>query len=62
MSDKPIIQFELAQVIASLLISPPDNDSKILFIRTFYITISREWPGINYLRFVLTIIFLILIS
>jgi len=47
MSDKPLIQEELANNIASMIGVFSSNDSALLFIKTFLLTMSREWFGID---------------
>eukprot|EP01098_Paradermamoeba_levis_P002940 TRINITY_DN1391_c0_g1_i1.p1 TRINITY_DN1391_c0_g1~~TRINITY_DN1391_c0_g1_i1.p1 ORF type:complete len:106 (-),score=19.84 TRINITY_DN1391_c0_g1_i1:227-544(-) len=41
MSDKPAIQFELADNLASLVHRFPKNN--LLYLKTFYLTLKREW-------------------
>lgn len=49
MSDKPLIQQDLARNLARLPLSLSDEKS-ILYIRAFYDTMIREWAGIDKLR------------
>lgn len=53
MSDKPAVQQELALRIASLLQYFSSPSSAFQFLRCFYITMNREWNGIDNLRFVM---------
>lgn len=50
MSDKPAVQQELALRIASLLQYFSSPSSAFQFLRCFYITMNREWNGIDNLR------------
>lgn len=51
MSDKPIVQHELAKTLAALLHTPPSAGASLLFIQAFLKTIVREWPGIDRYRY-----------
>ncbi|XP_068686639.1 ribosomal RNA processing protein 1 homolog B-like [Montipora foliosa] len=50
MSDKPLIQEELALNISQLILSFRNENSAVLFIRAFFRTMQREWHGIDQLR------------
>jgi hypothetical protein len=52
MSDKPLIQHELAKRLAMLLHAPPTPKAQLLFIQAFLKTILREWAGIDKFRYV----------
>jgi len=49
MSDKPQVQFELAQRISGLLL-PLQDDRTVQFMKAFFVTMNREWGGIDRLR------------
>jgi len=46
-SDKLLVQQELAGTLADLISCFETNSSAILFIKCFYLTIVREWEGID---------------
>ncbi|CAI7862387.1 unnamed protein product, partial [Closterium sp. NIES-54] len=48
-SDKPLVQANLAERMSGILISL-DPDLALLFLRTFWKTMRREWGGIDYHR------------
>eukprot|EP00038_Savillea_parva_P026143 m.51743 g.51743 ORF g.51743 m.51743 type:complete len:571 (+) comp7330_c0_seq1:477-2189(+) len=50
MSDKPLVQEHLAKTIGELVLCFRDDADAILFIDTFFATITREWHGIDRLR------------
>jgi ribosomal RNA-processing protein 1 len=50
MSDKPEVQRELAESISKLIHTHGINENAYMFIKTFYITMSREMPGVDRLR------------
>ncbi|KAK2174836.1 hypothetical protein NP493_772g02036 [Ridgeia piscesae] len=50
MSDKPLVQEDLTSNIASLIQCFSNANTSMLFIKTFFRTISREWYGIDRLR------------
>ncbi|XP_077990193.1 ribosomal RNA processing protein 1 homolog A-like [Glandiceps talaboti] len=50
MSDKPLIQEELAETISHLIHAFQSPQSALLFIDTFFQTMTREWAGIDRLR------------
>ncbi|KAL9965525.1 hypothetical protein ACROYT_G029334 [Oculina patagonica] len=50
MSDKPLIQEELALNISQLELSFRNEKSATLFIKAFFKTMQREWHGIDRLR------------
>lgn len=50
MSDKPIIQHELARMLSALIHVPPTPEASLLFIQAFLKTIIREWAGIDKFR------------
>lgn len=52
MSDKVPVQQELALNIASILNYFPSPTSAFQFLRCFYITMNREWNGIDHFRLV----------
>lgn len=51
MSDKPVVQYELAGRLATLLHSPPKAQDTILFVQTFFKTMLREWAAIDKFRY-----------
>lgn len=60
MSDKPLIQQQLANTLADLLllVRPQDSNSRIVrfraalaFLRAFWTAMLREWPGIDKHRY-----------
>lgn len=53
MSDKPLVQQDLAQELAELLLTITSIPSSLRFLRGFWITTVREWNGIDRLRYVL---------
>lgn len=50
MSDKPLVQQALAQELAELVLTIPDDEKSLQFLRGFWITLVREWNGIDRLR------------
>jgi len=50
MSDKPLVQQALASELAELLLTISDTPSALHFLRGFWITLVREWNGIDRLR------------
>ncbi|PFX32530.1 Ribosomal RNA processing protein 1-like B [Stylophora pistillata] len=50
MSDKPLIQEELALNISQLIFSFRNEQSAVFFIKAFFKTMQREWHGIDRLR------------
>lgn len=50
MSDKPIVQQDLSQELANLVLVIPSLDSAIGFIRGFWEATVREWSGIDRYR------------
>lgn len=50
MSDKPLVQQALASELAELLLIIADTPSALDFLRGFWITLVREWNGIDRLR------------
>jgi len=49
MSDKPLVQQQLSEKLASLILKIPDEIA-IKFIETFWKEIRLEWTGIDRLR------------
>lgn len=49
MSDKPVVQQELADRLSQILL-PLKSERSSLYLRTFWITMEREWTGIDRLR------------
>jgi len=47
MSDKPLVQEELAENMASFIPSFQSNESSLVFIKSFLKTFGREWFGID---------------
>ena len=47
MSDKPLVQEELAESISSFIKCFHSQDSSLLFIQSFLQTFGREWFGID---------------
>jgi hypothetical protein len=50
LSDKPLVQQELASSLAEFLLVIPTSDASLHFLRGFWSAIVREWPGLDYLR------------
>ncbi|KAI8615827.1 nucleolar protein,Nop52-domain-containing protein [Chytriomyces sp. MP71] len=50
MSDKPLVQHELAERLAGLAISLEDSSKSLLYINGFWSILVREWFGIDRLR------------
>jgi len=50
MSDKPLIQEELADNIANIVSCFKHQESSVFFFKSFLITLGREWFGIDRLR------------
>jgi ribosomal RNA-processing protein 1 len=50
MSDKPLVQEDLAERMASLIYLFEDRESSLLFIKCFWQTMKREWYGIDRIR------------
>lgn len=50
MSDKPVVQRELGESISKLIHTHSNPDNAILFIKTFYTTMHRQFPLIDRLR------------
>ncbi|CAH1263036.1 RRP1B [Branchiostoma lanceolatum] len=50
MSDKPLVQEELAKTMSNLLHCLKNEDTVFLFIKVFFKTMIREWNGIDHLR------------
>ncbi|QRV80305.1 ribosomal RNA processing protein 1 [Ceratobasidium sp. AG-Ba] len=50
MSDKPIVQQDLSQELANLILVIPSRDPAIGFIRGFWEATVREWAGIDRYR------------
>jgi ribosomal RNA-processing protein 1 len=49
MSDKPLVQQELAENLAAMIHAQSD-DRAVQFLSGFWHTIGREWGGIDRLR------------
>lgn len=49
-SDKPLVQHELAGKLAKLVHVPNEVSTSLLYLKSFYITMEREWEGIDHLR------------
>ena len=47
MSDKPLVQEELAENISSFVLCFKSRESSLLFIKSFLLTLGREWAGID---------------
>jgi len=47
MSDKPLVQEELAENIGSFVSCFKSQQSSLLFIKSFLLTLGREWAGID---------------
>lgn len=50
MSDKPLVQQELSQSLANLLLDIPTTERSFDFLRGFWEAMIREWSGLDYLR------------
>lgn len=51
MSDKPLVQQALATDLANILLSIPNIDSSLQFLRGFWEALVREWSGLDRLRY-----------
>merc|ERR1719285_1413147 len=49
-SDKPLIQEELAESMSSMIEYFASEESTLLFVKTFLVTMGREWFGIDHWR------------
>merc|ERR1719285_590008 len=49
-SDKPLIQEELAESMSSMIEYFASEESTLLFVKTFFMTMGREWFGIDHWR------------
>ncbi|XP_064396649.1 uncharacterized protein LOC135343607 [Halichondria panicea] len=49
-SDKPLVQEELVDSLAGLLVMMRRPDAALQYLRTFFTTIAREWHSIDRLR------------
>jgi len=47
MSDKPLIQEDLAETIASLIHSIVDRKTALNFFKISLVTMGRDWSGID---------------
>jgi ribosomal RNA-processing protein 1 len=54
MSDKPLIQQDLAEKL-SVLIHDLDQDSAVAYVKAFWKIIIKEWYGIDRLRYLFLI-------
>ena len=52
MSDKPVVQRELAEKISQLIHTHSSSENAIMFIKVFYSTMDREFTKIDRLRYV----------
>lgn len=52
MSDKPLIQQALASELAEMLLTISNPAYSLAFLSGFWETITREWNGIDRLRYV----------
>ncbi|XP_060054778.1 ribosomal RNA processing protein 1 homolog A isoform X2 [Erinaceus europaeus] len=50
MQDKPLLQEDLGRTIARLVHAFQTNEAQLLFLQTFWQTLSREWTGLDRLR------------
>ncbi|XP_069491774.1 ribosomal RNA processing protein 1 homolog B-like [Ambystoma mexicanum] len=50
MQDKPLLQEELANTLSQLIHAFLNTEAQMLFLRTFWQTMNREWNGIDRLR------------
>ncbi|XP_078512528.1 ribosomal RNA processing protein 1 homolog B [Lissotriton helveticus] len=50
MQDKPLLQEDLANTISQLMHALMNTDAQLLFLKTFWQTMNREWNGIDRLR------------
>jgi len=50
LSDKVPVQQELANNLSNL-VHAPSKLNGLPYIRAFWVTIAREWSGIDYLRY-----------
>ena len=50
MSDKPLVQQALAIEVAELILTINSTMSSLAFLREFWVTMVREWGGIDRLR------------
>ncbi len=51
MSDKPLVQLELAESISTLVLAHSNLDNAFMFQRTFYKTFQDELGGIDRYRY-----------
>ncbi|RXG59212.1 Ribosomal RNA processing protein 1-like protein [Armadillidium vulgare] len=51
MSDKPLVQEDLAEEISNLIHGVSTNSQKLLFFKASLDTVSREWNGIDKFRY-----------
>ncbi|KAK4299079.1 hypothetical protein Pmani_028630 [Petrolisthes manimaculis] len=49
-ADKPLVQEALAEDISNLIHTINNNDAKLIFIQTAFLTFAREWNGIDVFR------------
>ncbi|XP_043215038.1 ribosomal RNA processing protein 1 homolog A-like [Amphibalanus amphitrite] len=50
MSDKPLVQEQLAEELSQLVHVFPHRQDGVTFCRTFFTTMAREWHGIDVIR------------
>lgn len=50
MCDKAPVQEELATNLASIAINMPSTDTALLYSKSFFTIMEREWAGIDNLR------------
>lgn len=52
MSDKALVQQALATDLANVLLSIPNTNAALAFLKGFWNALVREWAGIDRLRYV----------
>merc|ERR1719430_2450184 len=57
MSDKPLVQEELAEAVSSMVATFPTTDANLAFVTAFAKTFQREWFGIDRWRMDKTMMF-----
>jgi ribosomal RNA-processing protein 1 len=50
MSDKPLVQQELASALAKIAVEFENQQNTLGYLQAFWMTMAREWHGIDYLR------------
>jgi hypothetical protein len=53
LSDKPVVQHQLAEQLASLVHELPNDEATLMFLSGMYDIMNREWTGLDFLRYVM---------